>query len=538
MPDTQTREIAIDKKYLLLPVRNGVRTARVDLVIDGKAVRQFDIELAARAEPSFWSFLDLTPFKGKKATLQVVGASKEAVDTIVQSDKLRMPENLYDEPMRPQFHFSQMIGWNNDPNGMVYYDGRWHLYFQHNPYGWKWGNMHWGHAVSKDLVHWQQLPVAIHNYRRGDWAFSGSAAVDQNNTAGWQKGKDKVIVAAWTSTGRGECIAYSNDRGRTFTEYEGNPVVKHSGRDPKIIWHEPTKKWVMAVFDQRKKGRGIAFHTSPDLKKWQFASRIDGYFECPEIFELPVDPPSSPGDSGVAGGDAKNTRWVIYAADAKYAVGKFDGKVFSPEHQGKHRVHYGHYYASQTFSDPPDGRRIQIGWARITMKGMPFNQMMGFPTLLTLRKTPDGIRMFAKPVKEIELIHGKKHACEAQTIADGKELAIGAAGDLFDIRAEFTAGKAGSFGIKVPGADVIYDVKAKTVSAGRVKAPLAPVDGKVRLQILVDRPSVEVCGNDGRIYITSPRGKGQTKGVKVFARQAEAKLNSLEVFELKSAWKK
>ena len=241
---------------------------------------------------------------------------------------------------------------------------------------------------------------------------------------------------------------------------------------------------------------------------------------------------------GVLPSPAGRLRCLGHAADARYAIGKFDGKVFTPEHEGKHRVHYGHYYASQTFSDPPDGRRIQIGWARITMKGMPFNQMMGFPTLLTLRKTPDGIRMFARPVKEIELLHGKKHTLEAQNIADGKEIAIAAAGDLFDIRAEFTVGKAGSFGVKVPGADVVYDVKAGSVAGGRVKAPLAPVDGKVRLQILVDRPSVEVCGNDGRIYITSPRGKGDAKGVKVFARGTEAKLNSLEVYELKSAWKR
>jgi len=205
-------------------------------------VREFDAEIAAsRDTVSFWAFLDITAFKGKVAILKVNGVTRDGMRMIVQSNEIPGSADFYIEPLRPQFHFSQKIGWNNDGNGMVYYDGEWHLYFQHNPYGWNWGNMHWGHAVSKDLVHWQQLPIAIYNNKRGDWAFSGGGVVDETNTAGWQTGKEKVIVASWTSTGRGECIAYSNDRGRTFTEYEGNPVIKHDGRDPKIVWYEPGK---------------------------------------------------------------------------------------------------------------------------------------------------------------------------------------------------------------------------------------------------------------------------------------------------------
>jgi fructan beta-fructosidase len=152
--------------------------------------------------------------------------------------------------------------------------------------------MHWGRAVSTDLVHWQQLPIAIYNRHRGDYAFSGGAVVDQDNTTGWQTGREKVIVVSWTSTGRGECLAYSNDRGRTFTEYEGNPVVEYD--------------------ESVESERVIAFYTSRDMKQWQLQSRLKGYFECPELVELPVD------------GKANNTRWVVFAADARYAIGTFD----------------------------------------------------------------------------------------------------------------------------------------------------------------------------------------------------------------------
>ena len=462
--------------------------------------------------------------RGKRATLALSAATEESAALIVQSNDLPVTDELYQEALRPQFHFSQMLGWNNDPNGMVYYDGEWHLYFQHNPYGWKWGNMHWGHAVSKDLVHWEQLPIAIYNKRRGDWAFSGGAVVDENNTAGWQTGDEKVIVASWTSTGRGECVAYSNDRGRTFTEYEGNPVITHGGRDPKIIWYEPGKHWVLAVYDESKKdGRAIAFYSSENMKEWKLESKLKGYYECAELFELPID------------GDESNTRWVVFAADARYAVGKFDGKTFTPLHEGKHRVHHGDYYASQLFSNTPDGRRIQIGWAKIAMRGMPFNQTFSFPHRLTLRTTDDGVRMFAEPVKEIEKLYGERHSIDNQFLAAGKSVNLEASGELFDIRASFEVGRATSVGLEIGGNRIAYDAKANKLNG----ASLKPVDGKISIRVLVDRPMLEIIGNDGRVFITSRRGKrGEVSRVTAFADGGEAQLVSFEVHELASIWKK
>lgn len=522
------REITIEQRYLHLPVKNGASNRRVRFVIDGKTVREFGIELAD-GDPDFRVFSDVSPFKGQRVTIEVdrLPSESKGLTSIVQAETVPDAGQLYKEKHRQQFHFSSRRGWNNDPNGLVYYKGEYHLYYQHNPYGWKWGNMHWGHAVSEDLVHWKELPVAIYPYRFGDWVFSGSAAVDRDNTAGFKTGREDVIVAAYTSTGRGEAIAYSNDRGRTFTEYEGNPVVKHSGRDPKIIWYAPGKHWVMAVFDQREKSRGIAFYTSPNLKDWELQSRIDGYFECPEIFELPVD------------GDPNNTKWVVYAADGNYAIGRFDGKTYTTE-SGKHRGNYGNcFYASQTFSDipPEDGRRIQIGWGRIATPGMPFNQCMLFPCTLTLHTTDEGIRMFAAPVKEIEKLHTKKHAWKKETVKPEANLLSGIRGDLFDIRAEFEVGDATAFGFSIRGIPVVYTVAAGELECRKRKAPLKPENGGIRLQILVDRTSIEIYGNDGRIYM--PIGvipADDNRSLEIFSRGGSTKVDSLEVYELRSAW--
>jgi fructan beta-fructosidase len=520
------REIAADGRYLNLPVKHKAPRRRMSILVDGQPVREFEIELAD-AEPDYWVFLDLQPFRGKTLTLQVdrLPEGSQALKRIETADTVRGAENLYSEKLRPQFHFSSRRGWNNDPNGMVYHQGEYHLYYQHNPYGWDWGNMHWGHAVSADLVHWRELPIALYPRRFGDWCFSGSAVVDQDNASGFKTGDETPIVVAYTSTGRGECIAYSNDRGRTFTEFAGNPVVKHRGRDPKLLWYAPGKHWVMVVYDEAEgKARDLAFYTSADLKTWQYRSRLGGYFECPELFELPVD------------GDPKNTRWVVYAADNEYCLGKFDGKIFSPI-PGRHKGAQGDcLYAAQTFSNAPDGRRIQIGWARIATPGMPFNQMMTFPVELTLRTTDDGVRMFANPVREIEKLHAKKHAWK--DVAPPAGPLPGVDGELFHIKAEFDPRGAGEVGLDVRGVPVVYDAKKQMLTCGKASAPLKAVGGKVRLEILADRTSLEIFANDGRVYL--PVGvtpAASARGVRVITRGNPPHVTSLEIYELRSAWK-
>ena len=527
-------EFTVENKYLVIPIQNRRGGGQIQLFVDDEEVRRYGLNIAPSAEATNWyAFFTIESYKGRKARVIASRATEEGFALVRQSDSVPGGENFYKEPHRPQFHFTQKVGWNNDPNGMVYHEGTWHFFFQHNPVALPWGNMTWGHAVSKDLLHWEQQPnklfpktMAVRD------CFSGSATVDKKNTAGWGK---NTLVAFFTDTGCGECIAYSQDNGATFTYYEKNPVVRHRGRDPKVIWYEYDQgekpldeaagklggHWVMTVFDERGKfGRNAAFYTSTDMKEWTVQSHLPGYYECTELFELPVD------------GERKNTRWVVYAADAKYAVGSFDGKTFTPDHEGKHQVHWGPYYASQTFDNPPDGRKIQVGWLRVGAPG-PYNQHFSFPHRLTLRKTADGVRMYAKPIKEIEQLRTKSKQAQAQKLAADKPVTLGIGSDLLDVRLTVEVGDAKTIVLNLPGRTIKYDANAQQLNG----APLKPMGGKISIQVLADRSLTEIVGNDGRVFISGGGPKKlDAKEISVVAQGGNAKLVTLEAHELKSIW--
>lgn len=521
-----SRQIQIENRYLNFPVKTGAAKRHMTLVVDGQVVREFDIELAD-SEPDFWVFLDVTPWRGKAATLHVntLPEGSHALAAIEQGDAIKGSENLYHERLRPQFHFSTRRGWINDPNGLVFYQGEYHLFHQLNPYGWGDAQKHWGHAVSPDLVYWQELPIALYPHRYGDDCWSGSAVVDEANTSGFETGADAPLVAAFTSTGRGECIVYSNDRGRTWNEFAGNPVVKHRGRDPRLLWYAPGKRWVMALYDEVGNTRNIAFYTSPDLKRWTFASRIEGFFECPDLFELPVD------------GNASERKWVLTAASSEYRVGQFDGRQFTPETPKLPGQRGDAMYAAQTFSNIPaaDARRIQIGWGRCTTPGMPFNQMMTFPCELTLHKTPDGPRMFWQPVKEIETLRGKAFTWGAQPLKKGENPLAKVEGELLDIAAEIEPGDAREIRFHLHGLDVRYDNGSHELICGDRHAALPPIQGHVALRILVDRTSIEVFGNGGAVYMPMAHLANDGKTPELIA-DGDARLRSMSVYVLHSAW--
>jgi len=535
------KTFTIAKKYLIIPIKNGAKQTELALEVDGRAVRQYRTELAISPDDVDWyAFFTIDSYQGKSARVTADRATEAGFALVEQADAVPGSETWYTESLRPQLRFSQAVGWNNDPNGMVYCDGQWHLFLQHNPVGWKWGNMTWGHAVSRDLVHWEQLPNALFPGTMAQGAcFSGSAIVDQHNTGGFKTGDQDVIVAFLTDTGAGEALAFSNDRGRTFTWYEQNPVVKHRGRDPKVVWYAYGEKdtplnekarelgghWVMAVYDEQDEyGRNIAFYTSVDLKQWEEQSHLPGYFECPELFELPVD------------NDPNDTRWVVFAADAQYAVGRFDGRVFTPEHEGKHRVHYGSYYASQTFSNPPDGRRIQIGWARIEMPGMPFNQTFSLPATLTLKTTPEGIRLRVQPVGEIETLRGEARSVEGQKLTPKKPLRFEAGAQLFDILVDVEPKDAKEVVLQFGDNRVKYDVAAATLD----EMPLPLANGRLKFRVIVDRPMFEVIGGDGNVYKTARRADGgkAVDAIELTAVGGEAKVESVTVYPMRSIWRK
>jgi fructan beta-fructosidase len=322
-----------------------------------------------------------------------------------------------------------------------------------------------------------------------------------------------------------QCIAYSNDRGRTWTKYEGNPVIgdrrkvvgSSNTRDPKVFWHQPSKKWVLVLFE----GTGLSIFNSDNLRDWKYQSHIKGFWECPELFELPVE------------GKPNDTKWVMYGASGTYKIGNFDGKKFNME-SGKFYYHQGALYAAQTYNNLPDNRRIQIGWGRISASGMPFNQMMTFPTELSLRTTSDGIRLFSEPVREIENLHTREYHWEKVLIeGENKALLKDVKAQLLHIKAEFEIRLGRKFGLTINGFTVTYDMNYNLLN----NTFLSPVDNKIFLELLIDHNSIEIFANQGRLYLVETfNSVDQPKQLLLFSEPGETLLHNLEIYNLKSIW--
>jgi fructan beta-fructosidase len=528
------RDITAKERYLHFPVKDGASRRTVTLTVNGRVERAFSIELAD-GEPDWWAFTDIAPFQGRTISITVdqLREDSKALGQIEQSNVLKDAENLYAEPLRPQFHFSARRGWLNDPNGLVHFEGEWHLFFQHNPYGWNWGNMHWGHAVSRDLVHWEERGDALYPDELGTM-FSGSALVDWKNSSGFGKAGQPPIVLVYTaaggtgpqSKGKGftQCLAYSNDKGRTWTKFEGNPVlgeVTGGNRDPKVIWHEPTRRWVMSLYVERNKKHTIEFFASPNLKEWIYLSAIDGFFECPDFFELPVD------------GNVSNKKWVLYGASSEYMIGHFDGKSFIPDtpklpgHRGKG------FYAAQTYSDAPKDRRVQIGWLQAPSPGMPFNQCMSIPLELSLRRTADGPRLAFTPAPELGAL--RKRSLSMEGLASNHTFEN--AGELLEIRAQLATGMSGELQINARGAVIAYNAEKQELAVNGHRAPAPARDGRQELVVFVDRTTIEVFASDGLTYLPLPFvPKSSDTSVSVSMTEGTMQVRKFEVHELRSAW--
>ena len=443
----------------------------------------------------------------------------------------------YAEPLRPQFHFTARKNWINDPNGLVFFQGEYHQFFQYDPTNLNGSAFKaWGHAVSPDLVHWQELDVALKPDRLGS-IWSGSAVVDWQSTAGFQIGAEPPLVAIYTTAGGmlpeskdqpfTQSIAYSNDRGRTWTKYAENPVLKHivgGNRDPKVVWHAPSKQWIMALYLD---GDRFGLFASRDLKEWNKVQEIhiEGSSECPDFFSMPVE------------NEPEVTKWIFWSASNKYLIGDFDGKQFVSQ-DGPLRSIFGANYAAQTFSDIPaaDGRRIQIAWMRDgRYAGMPFNQQMSFPMVLTLRRFPEGLRLAQAPVKELSLLRDRRYSWSGKVDSSTdplKDVQV----DACEIRAAVDPSDAASFKITIREFPITYDATTQRLSTPHFTQPVPRTDGKLRLVILVDRTSVEVFCQDGRVLLTecflpSPDER------RVTVSGPGAKVESLECWSLKPCWR-
>jgi sucrose-6-phosphate hydrolase SacC (GH32 family) len=472
------------------------------------------------------------------------------------------------DPYRPHYHFATPSGWLNDPNGLIYHDGEYHLFYQHHPDSILWGPMHWGHAVSRDLLHWQDLPIALAPDALGA-IFSGSAVIDHQNTAGFGAGTMVAVFTHDTTNGQSQSLAYSGDKGRTWTKYANNPVLvppenTPDFRDPKVFWYNDgggTGHWVMLLAVDRS----IWIYCSPDLKFWQRTDTFSGYgassgvWECPELFLLPVD-----------GGP--QTRWVLVVSvqqgapaggsGQQYFIGDFDGQHFIPAEQPEVVcwADYGaDFYAAQAWNAAPNGRHVWLAWmnnweyARQT-PATTWRGAMAVPRELSLVSDADGIRLIQQPIAELAATRISRGLWNDLTVAPGENPLADLHGDALELIARFAIDDytaASHFGLRVRvGATeqttVGYDLakgmvyfdrshsgqQAPGFAAAQVLA-LPPRAGIVELHILVDRSSVEIFANGGRVVFTNqifPDPASQ--GVELFAEGGAVQIVALTAYRL------
>ncbi|HEV7992500.1 MAG TPA: glycoside hydrolase family 32 protein [Gemmatimonadaceae bacterium] len=443
------------------------------------------------------------------------------------------------EPFRPQFHFTPQRNWMNDPNGMVFLDGEWHLFYQYNPFGDTWGHMSWGHAVSRDLVRWTHLPLALAE-EDGVMIYSGSAVVDWKNTSGYGKKGVPPLVAIYTGDHSGredQRIAYSNDRGRTWTKVP-EPVLDlqmADFRDPKVFWHARSSRWIMSVALPNE--HVIQFYSSPNLREWTKVGAFGpsgatgGQWECPDLFPVSVE----------GGG----TKWVLIVninpggitggSGTQYFVGDFDGARFvaEPGDTTTRWADYGSdFYAGVSWNDVPrrDGRRVWMGWmsnwayAKVVPTS-PWRSAMTVPRALTLRRTPRGMRLVQTPVRELETLRrGPALHFDGGSLA-GANAWLAAQRDLpplLDVELGLAVTDSAPFDIRlVTGTDeqVVLHVdparselvvdRSRSGNAAfdpkftlRHSAPLRIVNGDVNVRMLLDASSLEVFAQRGETVLT------------------------------------
>lgn len=575
-------------KYLILPIQESCNEGKVKLDTGNPADVAMDVRLAVDSVEYYVPFK--LPQGAKEATVTIGRVAANAIcwDNIQLADTFDTANTDY---YRPVYHHTPLYGWMNDPNGLVYKDGEYHLYFQYNPYGSRWGNMHWGHSVSKDLVHWEHLDSAIARDTLGQ-IFSGSVVVDANNSAGY--GKD-ALIAFYTSAsdehGQIQCMAYSTDNGRTYTKYEKNPILTpfdglRDFRDPKVFWYEPAQKWYMIV----SADKNMRFYSSADLKQWEYLSQFgEGYgvqpnqFECPDFVQLPVD------------GNKDNMKWVMIVninpgclfggSATEYFVGTFDGKEFKCDNDKSVTkwLDFGKdHYATVCFSNTGD-RVIAVPWmsnwqyANIT----PIRQNRGanaLPRELSLYSKGGEVYMAANVVKEVEALRKETRKVDnfslkgEQTISD----VVAAEECAFEVEVDVTPGKSQTVGFdlvndKGEKTKIYLDMKSgrivmdrsesglvafgeksephfkenhdrrKTESVNYVNdfalgtwAPLSLCEGKTyHLNVFVDKCSVEIFVDGGRIAMTNlVFPTVPYNALRFYAEGGEATIENLNIHKL------
>lgn len=558
-----TNDYQVDSSYILLPVEESAPEVKIKVITPAQNEQPvYDVHLALN-KIDYWVPLDVKKWKGQKLTLSFIGMkdSTFGIKEIKQSDCFNFE---YNEKYRLQFHFSPEHGWMNDPNGMVYLDGEYHLFYQYNPYGSMWGNMHWGHAVSTDMISWTYLPIAISPDSLGT-IFSGSAVIDVHNTAGFGK---NAMIAIYTSNGKTQqqSIAYSTDKGRTFTKYGHNPVLTNPGitdfRDPKVSWNEDSKQWIMTLATKQT----ITFFGSPDLKEWKKLSEFGtglgahtGVWECPDLFRLAYKGKSkwvllvniNPG--GPNGGSA-----------TQYFIGSFDGVKFTADPLPYPLwIDYGRdNYAGVTWSNIPesDGRRLYLGWMSnwdyaTTVPTKNFRSANTTTRELTLVSNGKHLILNSYPVKEMNSLRSVCKSVPDQELDNEStiEELLSTNKGTYEIEMTLMPENSTDFGFELKNSmhellKFTFDLKTNQLKVDRDKSgktdfndkfktgASAPLQKKenYKVRLLIDKASAELFINDGEIAMTNVFFPTEImNSLTFFSREGKLKAENIKIYNLK-----
>ena len=498
-------KISVRAGFLILPVSGFVGNHQVRFMKDGTVFDDITLRLDYR-NPTAYSYYPIGEYMGQEITLAV------SPDMELRDMQTDTPDHgTAGEAFRPILHFTPKYGWNNDPNGLLKYTSPvtgktvWHMFYQLNPYDWIWGNMHWGHAVSEDLFHWQHCEHALYPDDDGTM-FSGSAIVDHENRSGLRTGDEDVILLFYTCAGNNsfrsqgkkftQCIAYSNDGGMTFTKYEKNPVVDHiaaDNRDPKVIWCEELGKFVMALYLDRSEYQLL---TSENLLDWEPLQtlRIERDSECPDFYPLNAD------------GNPAKRKWILSGASHHYIVCEAVKDRFEVVQSSRPLNNGGSRYAGQTFSTDDEMERIQIAWDRnCTFGNAPLCGQMSVPCRMTLTERKDGYYLCASPVKELDALCCEKKEFTDVTLSEGNDFRVELEEGAYELDLAFDSAKAASnIRVDIFGQQILLECPRNTIRVRRDTMPISVSASKPEVKCIIDKGSVEIFVSGGKAIMTTP----------------------------------